>query len=128
MSELNTTPLIDVMLVLLIMMILNIPLQTHSTPMDMPDGLTTSQSPPRHHVLAIGFDGEMTWNGQPTSKAGLVSAFQEIGNVSEKLQDQVRIKPDGFSRYDSVLKVLALAQKHRVKNVAFIGNEAYANP
>jgi biopolymer transport protein ExbD len=128
MSELNTTPLIDVMLVLLIMMILNIPLPTHSTAMDLPKETAMSVVPRKHHVLVIGFDGQLTWDGQPVSWNGLASAFQKIGVAPESLQDQVRIRPDSFSRYDTVLKVLALAQKHKIKDVAFIGNELYANP
>ncbi len=127
-SDMNTTPLIDVMLVLLIMMILNIPLQTHKTEMQLPLETINSFQPPPHHLLTINFDGAFTWDGKSVSKEALLEAFRQIGVLPQASQAQVRIRPDEYAGYDRVLKVLALAQRQHVENVAFVGTEAFANP
>jgi biopolymer transport protein ExbD len=126
-SEMNTTPLIDVLLVLLIMMMLNIPANTHKSPMSLPQESTSSLSPPPHHVLGIDFEGNMVWDGKAVTRAMLATYFKTVGAMPKAVQHQVRIRPDGYARYDRVLKVLALAQQNQVENIAFLGNEAFAS-
>jgi biopolymer transport protein ExbD len=130
--EMNTTPLIDVMLVLLIMFILNIPVQTHATKVDMPPPVppppTPDQKDPIIHRLEVDFLGQSLWNGQIVDAATLSQRLRAVGRQSDQaLQDQVNLRPDQFAKYDAVLKVMAMAQQAGVKNLAFVGNEAYAN-
>jgi biopolymer transport protein ExbD len=130
--EMNTTPLIDVMLVLLIMFILNIPVQTHATKVDMPPPLppppTPDQKDPIIHRLEVDFLGQSLWNGQIVDAATLSQRLGAVGRQTDQaLQDQVNLRPDQFAKYDAVLKVMAMAQQAGVKNLAFVGNEAYAN-
>lgn len=126
-SDMNTTPLIDVMLVLLIMMILNIPLRTHETPMHLPQETVAATQPPPHHQLGIGFDGHLTWDGTSLPAAELAARLRAIGSVPKASQAQLRIMPDGYAGYERVLRVLALAQTSHVENIAFVGTEAFAN-
>jgi biopolymer transport protein ExbD len=129
--EMNTTPLIDVMLVLLIMFILNIPVQTHATKVDMPPITPppiTDKPDPIVHRLEVDFLGQTLWDGAVVDEATLGSRLKAVGREEDAaLQDQVNLRPDQFAKYDVVLKVMALAQLNRVKNLAFVGNEAYAN-
>jgi biopolymer transport protein ExbD len=130
--EMNTTPLIDVMLVLLIMFILNIPVQTHATKVDMPPPVPPppkeNQKDPIIHRLEVDFLGQSLWNGQIVDAATLNARLQAVGRETDQaLQDQVNLRPDQFAKYDAVLKVMAMAQQAGVKNLAFVGNEAYAN-
>jgi biopolymer transport protein ExbD len=130
--EMNTTPLIDVMLVLLIMFILNIPVQTHATKVDMPPPVppppTPDQKDPIIHRLEVDFLGQSLWNGQIVDVATLDARLRAVGRQTDQsLQDQVNLRPDQFAKYDAVLKVMAMAQQAGVKNLAFVGNEAYAN-
>ncbi len=132
MCEMNTTPLIDVMLVLLIMFILNIPVQTHATKVDMPPPVPPpppeNQKPPVIHKLEVDFLGQSLWDGSIVDEATLRQKLEQVGNESDPLlQDQVNLRPDQFAKYDAVLKVMAMAQLAQVKNLAFVGNEAYAN-
>jgi biopolymer transport protein ExbD len=133
MCEMNTTPLIDVMLVLLIMFILNIPVQTHATKVNMPPITPPppppiDQPPPVIHKLEIDFLGNSLWDGAIVDEATLQSKLERVGAPKDAAeQDQVNLRPDQFAKYDAVLKVMAMAQRNQVQNLAFVGNEAYAN-
>jgi biopolymer transport protein ExbD len=131
MCEMNTTPLIDVMLVLLIMFILNIPVQTHATKLDLPIDPNPPPPPltqPVIHRLEVDFLGQSLWDGQIVDNATLKARLDEVGSQGEgAVQDQVNLRPDQFAKYEPVLKVMAMAQKSHVKNLAFVGNEVYAN-
>ncbi len=127
--EMNTTPLIDVMLVLLIMFILNVPMQTHATKVDMPqkiDNPPPPTTPPVIHRLEIDFIGNTLWNGSIVDEATLDRNLTSIGAIENvDVQPEVHFRPDKFAKYDVVLNVLALAQKRRVIKIGFVGNEAY---
>ncbi len=125
-SDMNTTPLIDVMLVLLIMMILNIPLQTHKTGLILPQQSKVSPGPPPYHVLTLEFAGTTLWDGAPVAPAALDQKLRVLGAAAAPVQ--LRIRPDGYVKYDRVLKVMAQAQRHKVVNMAFVGIEAFAVP
>ncbi len=127
--EMNTTPLIDVMLVLLIMFILNVPMQTHATKVDMPrKDVPPPVNPvtPVVHRLEIDFIGNTLWNGAIIDEATLDRNLTAIGAVSDvDAQPEVHFRPDKFAKYEFVLKVMALAQKRKVIKIGFVGNEAY---
>ncbi len=127
--EMNTTPLIDVMLVLLIMFILSVPMQTHATRMQLPDAPPHSliTQAPVIHQLDIDFAGITRWNGAVVSDAVLDRHFQQIGQIADLSgQPEVHFRPDKFAKYQGVLNVLAMAQKRHVSKINFVGNEAYA--
>jgi biopolymer transport protein ExbD len=123
--DINTTPLIDVMLVLLIMLIITIPVQTHAVKLDMPNGAQNSGPPPPVVKIDIDFDGTVTWNGQIVpDRATLDSRFlTEAINVS--VQPEVQIKPNKLATYKYVAAVLASAQRLGVTKIGVVGSEQY---
>ena len=128
MMEINTTPLIDVMLVLLIMFIITIPVMTHAVKLDMPrpnPNVVDPPVPPEFIDLEIDFDGTILWNGTPvTSFATLESYFNtESGKTP---QPELHVRANKRTRYDNVAKVLALAQRQGINKIGFVGMEQYA--
>ena len=125
MMDINTTPLIDVMLVLLIMLIITIPIQTHAVKLDLP---TCSGCPtPRatSNEIAVTRDGAISWNGVAMPEPSIryeLAATQRMRSVPE-----LHLRPDAAARYEVVDRVLALIKRERVQKVGFVGNEAYAN-
>jgi biopolymer transport protein ExbD len=120
----NTTPLIDVLLVLLVMLILTIPIQTHAVIMDQPTG------PPRPsaHVpvvtLDVDFDGSILWNGTPVqNRAALNRRFQSA--QMETPQPEIHLRANRLAKYGDVAVVLADAQRSGLTKVGFTGNEQY---
>jgi biopolymer transport protein ExbD len=128
MVEMNTTPLIDVMLVLLVMLIVTIPIQTHAVKLDLPIGNPPPPPPdavpPPAITLQIDFDGTPIWNGTPvTSRAQLDQYLMETAN--QLPQPEVHIQPNRLAKYDAVARALADAQRIGVKKIGFVGNEQY---
>ena len=125
MVEMNTTPLIDVMLVLLVMLIITIPVQTHAVKLNMPN----PNSPPPTvqpvvHTLAIDFDGSITWDGNGVASVqALDPYFTQISQ--EDNQDEIHVSPNRLAKYDTVAKVLAEASRIGVKKIGFTGEEQY---
>lgn len=121
MVEMNTTPLIDVMLVMLVMLIITIPIQTHAVKLDMPPpNQPPPTTPPVVVNLGIEFDGTITWNGTPVSFDQLDSYFiSEAGRGED--QDEIHVNPDRLAKYDTVAKVMADAQRVGVTKIG-IGN------
>jgi len=126
MVEMNTTPLIDVMLVLLVMLIVTIPIQTHAVKLDLPQN---NNAPPPDVMpevinLEIDFDGTPIWNGTPVpSLAQLDRYFQE--SASKPVQPEVHLRPNRLAKYDVVARTLAHAQRLGVTKIGFVGNEQY---
>jgi len=127
MVEMNTTPLIDVMLVLLVMLIVTIPIQTHAVKLDLPQN---QNPPPPQDVmpevvnLEIDFDGTVIWNGTPvTSRAQLDQFFQSTAATVP--QPEVHLRPNRLAKYDAVARTLADAQRLGVTKIGFVGNEQY---
>ena len=124
-SEINTTPLVDVMLVLLIMFIITIPIQSHAVKIDLPSG------PPPEVVIdrvknrvVISRSGGLLWNGKPVSDPdfrALLAATQKFPEPPE-----LQLQPDAFARYERVDEVLAMTKRAQVARLGFVGNEAYA--
>ena len=125
MVEMNTTPLIDVMLVLLVMLIITIPIQTHAVKLNMPN----PNSPPPTvqpvvHTLGIDFDGTISWDGTTVRNLdGLDPYFTQI--AQQENQDEVHVSPNRLAKYDTVAKVLAEASRIGVKKIGFTGEEQY---
>ncbi len=123
--DMNTTPLIDVMLVLLVMLIITIPIQTHAVKLDLP---TCAGCPvPRSDVNLVTIDpaGQISWNGTPVSK-------QELGALLRRTQQmrstpELHLRPDARARYGTVDEVLAIVKRAQVRKFGFVGNEAYSN-
>jgi biopolymer transport protein ExbD len=126
MMEINTTPLIDVMLVLLIMFIITIPVMTHAVKLDMPQ---PNQNPPPQTEepvvidLEIDFDGTILWNGTPTSMSSLESYFRTEAQKSP--QPELHVRPNRRAKYDVVANVLAAAQRNGITRIGFVGNEQF---
>ena len=125
MADLNTTPLIDVMLVLLIMFIITIPTQTHQVGLDLP---RISPPPPDmvrplRNDLSLSRDGVLAWNGQTVSDAQLVALLTDV--ASRPAPPEVHFRPDAAARYQRVDEVLAIAARSGTPAFGFVGNEKY---
>ena len=123
--ELNTTPLIDVMLVLLILFILTIPIQTHSVDVDLPGRI---DPPPAVRLdsnkVAIDPDGIVCWNGAPIALSQLRAALAET--VRMPRPPELHVEPHAEARYAVVDEVLAVIRRADVESMGFVGNERYA--
>ena len=127
MVEINTTPLIDVMLVLLIMLIITIPIQTHAVKMNMPIGNPPPQVKlPTIVKLDVDFDGTVYWNGQALpDRPTLESKLNDIANQPD--QPEVHLRPNKLVKYEHVAAVLASAQRLGVTKIGMVGNEQFMN-
>lgn len=119
-TDINMTPLIDVMLVLLIIFIITLPGETHAIKIDNP---SPSPNPPSSEVidLSIDFDGTLLWNKQPVDRAalqGLVSS-----NASKNPQPEVHISIDRFAKYEIVAQILADLQQRGLQKIGFVNND-----
>lgn len=127
MVEMNTTPLIDVMLVLLVMLIVTIPIQTHAVKLDLPQANNStppSDVKPTVIDLEIDFDGTPIWNGSPvTSRAQLDKYLEDSAN--QVPQPELHLRPNRLAKYDVVARTLADAQRLGVTKIGFVGTEQY---
>ena len=129
MMEMNTTPLIDVMLVLLIMFIITIPVQTHATKLDLPPPTpkNTEDIKPDFNQINIDFLGVIYWNDQEVTLQQLDGYLRQVGAMQPaESQPELRLKPDQLAKYEVVNRVMAMAQQAGIKKMGFVGNEAYA--
>ena len=113
--EMNTTPLIDVLLVLLIMFIITLPLMTHSTTLQTPGGKRVVSMPEVVRVV-IDFDDLILWNNEPVDPGQLEKLF--IAESAKREQPDVQVSPDGRASYDTVARVLAIAQRSGMQRIA----------
>jgi len=126
MVEMNTTPLIDVMLVLLVMLIVTLPIQTHAVKLDMPPPLKTPPlNPPTVVNINVDFDGTVEWNGTPVNGATLDSYFYNEGTKDPMDQDEIHITADRLAKYDVVAKVMANAQRRGVTKMGIVNTNTY---
>jgi biopolymer transport protein ExbD len=125
MVDINTTPLIDVMLVLLIMLIITIPIQMHSVKMNLPVGNPPPQAvPPPVVQVDIDFDGTITWNGAPV--AGGADLEKHMADVAAQPdQPEIHLLPNKLAPYKDVAAVLAAAQREGATRIGLVGNEQY---
>lgn len=127
MMDLNTTPLIDVMLVLLIMFIITIPIQTHAVKVDLPQN-SKSNAPvvdPIKNKVNVLVDGTVTWNGAPVSDVLLSQYLEQTKTITP--EPELHFQPDPQARYAVVDRVLAVIKRAEVTKLGFIGNEQYRN-
>jgi biopolymer transport protein ExbD len=120
MCDVNTTPLIDVMLVLLVMLIVTLPIQTHAVKLDMPrpNPNTQQEAPPEVISIEIDFDGTIVWNGTPVASIGTLDSYfsREAGKVP---QPEIHLRPARRAKYDVVANVMASAQRAKMTKMGF---------
>jgi biopolymer transport protein ExbD len=126
MMDINTTPLIDVMLVLIIMLIITIPIQTHAVKMNMPVGPSSAPpKPPEIVRIDVDFDGTIGWNGTIVSKEELINNLAQTAALPD--QPEVHLRPNKLVSYKVVAMVMANAQRLGVTKIGIIGNEQFLN-
>jgi biopolymer transport protein ExbD len=127
MVDINTTPLIDVMLVLLIMLIITIPIQTHAVKLNMPQA-----SPPQQHVepvvveIVVDFDGQIGFAGEMIKdRADLETHLYRLTQLPD--QPEVHLIPNKLAPYKYVAEVMAEAQRLGVTKIGIVGNEQFTH-
>ena len=128
MCDINTTPLIDVMLVLLVTLIVSLPIMTHAVKLDMPDPRhppPPQQQRPEVIQLEIDFDGTVVWNGTPVQNMDQLEGYFHT-EAAKDPQPEIHLIPDRRVKYDYVAKVLASAQRNRMKKIGFVNNQEFA--
>jgi len=126
MCDINTTPLIDVMLVLLVTLIVSLPIMTHAVKLDMPQANNPPPPDARPEVidLEIDFDGTVVWNGTVVNNINqLEGYFREESQKSP--QPEIHLRPDRRAKYDYVARVLATAQRNRMKKIGFVNTSEF---
>ena len=126
MMEINTTPLIDVMLVLLVMLIITLPIQTHAVKLDMPP--PNPKPPviqPTVDNIMVDFDGTIYWNQQAVDWKTLDSYFYQQGQKPVEEQDEIHITANRLAKYDTVAKVMANAQRRGAVKIGIVNTNNY---
>ena len=125
MMEMNTTPLIDVMLVLLIMFIITLPVQTHAVKIDLPVPTNNpSNVDPEKNKITIDPAGTIAWNGTPVDLAQLSQFLEQTKALP--VEPELQVQPDPYARYIVVDRVMAVIKRSGVGKLGFVGNEQYA--
>jgi biopolymer transport protein ExbD len=127
MGEMNTTPLIDVMLVLLIMFIITIPVATHAVNIDLPAPNPNSVPPPVDPIknkVSLTPDNKILWNGTPIDQGTLASNLK--ASLKFSVEPELQFEPDSQAGYDLTAKVLNVIKASEVTKFGFVGNERYA--
>lgn len=127
MIEMNATPLIDVMMVLLIMLIITIPAQLHSVNLDMP--AASPMRPPQEPVVVkveVDARSAVSWNGKPlASRTELEARLQEA--AAQQPQPELHIRAHAKAKYEAVAGVMAGAQRHGLRKLGIVGSEQFAD-
>jgi len=125
MMDINMTPLIDVMLVLLIMFIITIPIQTHAVKLDLPQDSQAPPPPvePTKNKVVITAGGQVLWNGAAVN----MQQLRQYLEVSQQMNPipELHLQPDATARYEIVDEVLAVTKQAKVQKMGFVGNEYY---
>ena len=125
-GEINMTPLIDVMLVLLVMFIVTIPLQTHAVKLDLPKDCPDCPVVDRlKNKVVVTNGGAILWNGAPISRDALT--YNLAATVRMNPQPEFHLQPDSEARYEIVSDVFVAAKRARVQKMGFVGNETYGS-
>ena len=124
-SQINTTPLIDVMLVLLIMLIITIPIQTHAVKLNMPIGRPPPSSvQPQVVTIDVDFDGTIIWNGDTLSGRPELEARMRAA-AAQLNQPEIHLRPNKLVKYRNVAMVLASAQRLGLTKVGIVDHEQF---
>jgi biopolymer transport protein ExbD len=126
MMDINTTPLIDVMLVLLIMFIITIPVQTHAVKLDLPQATNSPPPPvePTKNKIVITAEGQILWNGGAVDLPTLRQYLDVTANMNPT--PELHLQPDRLARYELVDEVLAQTKRANITTMGFVGNEYYS--
>jgi biopolymer transport protein ExbD len=122
--DINTTPLIDVMLVLLVTLIMTLPVMTHAVKIDLPHSLPPDDIRPDVISLDIEADGTVVWDGTPLTDLEQLDGYFR-GEAHKTPQPEIHLRPERRVRYDVVARVLALAQHDRILKIGFVDTGAY---
>jgi len=122
MMEMNTTPLIDVMLVLLVMMIITIPPQSHAVKIDLPRSDVPIAHPVKN-VLVVTTSGATLWNGAAVTNAELRAVLNATAAMEPA--PELHFQPEAGARYARVDEILAMSKQAGVTKMGFVGNDAY---
>src|SRR3569623_620766 len=127
MMDMNMTPMIDVLLVLLILFIITIPVQTHAVKVDLPVNTKTPPPPvePQKNKIIIFANATMTWNGTPSNDQQLATFLDATKGLDP--EPELHFQPSPDARYEKVDEVLAIIKRSGITKLGFIGNEYYAN-
>jgi biopolymer transport protein ExbD len=125
--DINTTPLIDVLLVLLVMLIITIPMQTHAVKLNLPQANTPpALVQPQVVTVDIDFDGTILWNGVVVpDRQSLDAQLQAV--AAQPTQPELHVRPDKLTDYKYVAEVLASAQRLGAQKIGIVGYEQFAN-
>ena len=128
MMDINMTPRIDVMLVLLIMFIITIPIQTHAVKLDLPVDNPNNTPPPIDPIknkVVITQAGQILWNGAAVNQDQL----RQYLEVSQQMNPipELHLQPEPEAKYELVDEVLAVTKRAHVEKMGFVGNEAYGS-
>lgn len=126
-ADMNTTPLVDVMLVLLILFIITLPVMTNSTNLYIGGGIEEPPAPRAVIDLAIDFDGTILWNGTVVQGLAQLERYFTV-EAAKAQQAELHVQPDRRARYDTVAQVLALAQRSGIQRIGFTGQERFTEP
>ncbi|MCW1382371.1 biopolymer transporter ExbD [Novosphingobium sp. KCTC 2891] len=127
MMEMNTTPLIDVMLVLLIMFIITIPVATHSVNIDLPQATPPTNNPtvdPVKNKLILTAQNQILWNGSPITEGNLVSLLQATKAMNP--EPELQFQPEEYASYEIANRMLKTITLSKVTKFGFVGNENFA--
>lgn len=125
MCDINTTPLIDVMLVLLVTLIVSLPLMTHAIELDLPQVPPALATPPPEVVnLEIDFDGTVVWDGTPVASWQQLEGYLRT-EARKDPQPEIHLRPDRGAKYDVVARVLASAHHNRVRKIGFVNTAEF---
>ncbi|HKS56806.1 MAG TPA: biopolymer transporter ExbD [Steroidobacteraceae bacterium] len=125
-ADMNTTPLVDVMLVLLILFIITLPVMTNSTNVHIGKGGPIDPPPaPREAItLSIDFDGTVLWNGAVVQDLAQLEGYFKV-EAGKANQAELHVLPDRRAKYDTVAQVLAIAQRSGMQRIGFAGQERF---
>ena len=128
MMEMNMTPLIDVLLVLIIMFIITIPIQSHVVKLDLPQNDPSQIQPPIDPIknkIVVTQAGAILWNGTPVDQ-GLLRSYLDTSQQMNPIPE-LHLQPEADASYGLVDEVLAVTKRAKVEKMGFVGNEAYMN-
>jgi biopolymer transport protein ExbD len=122
-SEINTTPLIDVLLVLLIVMVMAVPLATNSLEVELPPSERSDKPDPVRNLLVIRTDGSLLWNGDSIDEPRLAGQLAQVRAMHP--EPEVQFRPEANTSYARSAEILLLVKQSRVSNFGFLGTEQY---